>query len=419
MARGTLPWRSRHRRRGSKRPVSPAPLGAPTATALPDVARHRRHWVLYLGGAAVALTLAAAATAIALQSDGRGVTAAGLGLDPSPSATQSPTESVLPVVPDAPAATASAAPGTCPTYPGFPSLSCTGWQHTGVTLAKCDELLVDNVYVVKGSEAGTVVDGCDFSGHQVRITGDGAVTLKRSRVRHNGNCDSACAAIVVDQGAGPVTIEDVEVTTTDPNASDEAQRLDRTITVAKNNDLPVTIRRVYAHDATRGLDVTGQSNVTIVDSYLAFNVSPPSNGKCDQERKHSSAIRAAGGVANLVVRNTVLGVGACAFASGLVALDPEQGPNRDITFDGGLWIVRTDNGGAFGVAVGYTPGSEQPNANITVRNLQISTQYYGEGCPSGCGQNWTGSKAPTGTTVWDNVTRYNPGQPDHGQPIGP
>ena len=402
LARGTLPWRSRHRRR------------------LVDVTRHRPHWALYAGAAAVAVVLGATATAIALRSGDRGVSAAALGLEPTSSASETSTESVLPVVSDVtPVATVSAAPGTCPTYPGFPSLSCTGWQHTGVTPAACDQLLVDNVFVIKGSEAGTVVDGCDFTGHQVRITGDGAVTLKRSRVRHNGSCDSACAAILIDQGAGPVTIEDVEVTTTDPNVSDEAQRLDRTITVAKNNDLPVTIRRVYAHDATRGIDVTGQSNVTIVDSYLAFNVSPPSNGKCDQERKHSSVIRAAGGVSNLVVRNTVLGVGACAFASGLVALYPENGPNHDITFDGGLWIVRTDNDGAFGVAVGYTPGSEQPNSNITVRNVQISTQYYSEGCPSGCGQNWTGSKAPTGVTVWDNVTRFNPGQIDHGQPIDP
>src|SRR6185436_20326815 len=121
LARGTLPWRSRHRRR------------------LVDVTRHRPHWALYAGAAAVAVVLGATATAIALRSGDRGVSAAALGLEPTSSASETSTESVLPVVSDVtPVATVSAAPGTCPTYPGFPSLSCTGWQHTGVTPAACD-----------------------------------------------------------------------------------------------------------------------------------------------------------------------------------------------------------------------------------------------------------------------------------------
>jgi hypothetical protein len=253
----------------------------------------------------------------------------------------------------------------------------------------------------------------------VRITGGGAVTLKRSRVRNADNCDDACAAIYVANGAGPVIIEDVEVTTTNPSVTDETQRQDRTITVDKNNTQPVTIRRVYAHDTTRGVVLTGQNNVTIEDSYLAFNVSPPSNGDCSQERKHSSAIKAVGGTYNVLIKNTVLGVGTCSFASGLIALYPERGANHDIVVDGGLWIIQSNNDGGYGIAVGYTPGSEQQNYNFTVRNVQISTQYYSVGCPTGCAQNWTGAKAPGGTNIWQNVTKYNPGKADHGQPIGP
>lgn len=307
----------------------------------------------------------------------------------------------------------------CPTYPSFPDTACTGWQHTGVTLAACNQYVSGTDYVISGTAGGRVVDGCDFSGRQVRITAGGPVTLKRSRVRNNDSCDTPCAAIYIANGAGPVLIEDVEVTTTDPNTTNEDLRQDRTIGVNKNNNQPVTIRRVYAHDAIRGVDITGQQNITIEDSYLAFNVNPGSG-----ERKHSSAIRAAGGTSNVTIKNTVLGVGASAWASGLMAFYPEQGANHDVTIDGGLWIIRNDNDGAYGMAVGYTKASEQQNYNFTVRNVQISTQYYSNGCPSGCAQNWDQESNPAigpvgGTKIWQNVTKYNPGQPGHGQIINP
>ncbi len=312
-----------------------------------------------------------------------------------------------------------------PTSPGgLPTVSSTGWQHTGVSLASCEQYSNGTDYIISGTASGRVVDGCDFTGKQVRITGGGAVTLKRSRVRNADNCDTACAAIYVANGAGPVTIEDVEVTTTNPNVTNEAQRQDRTIGVDKNNSQPVMLRRVYAHDTTRGVDITGQQNITFEDSYLGFNVSPPSNGDCGQERKHSTAVRAAGGVSNVLFKNTVLGVGNCAFASGLVAFYPENGPNHDIVFDGGLWIIQGNNDGAYGIAVGWTL-AEDENYNFTVKNVQISTQYYAEGCPEGCGQNWNGSNwnpdifGPKGVKIWQNVTKYNPGKADHGQPIGP
>lgn len=301
----------------------------------------------------------------------------------------------------------------------LPTPENTGYKHTGVTLKSCEQYASGSSYVIKGSPNGTVVDSCDFNGKQVRITGGGPVTLKRSRVRNNASCDTACAAVFIGNGAGPVTIEDVEITTTDPNVTSESKRQDRSIGVDKNNNHPVVIRRVYAHDTTRGVDITGEKNIVFHDSYLAFNVSPPSNGNCSQERKHSTAVRAAGGTSNVLFQNTVLGVGHCAFASGLVAFYPEKGANHDITFQGGMWIIQGDNGGAYGIAVGYTPEKEKQNYNFVVRDVKISTQYYAKGCPSGCAQNWTGEKAPAGTKIWENVTKYNPGKPDHGQPIKP
>lgn len=338
---------------------------------------------------------------------------------PAPAPAPQPAPAPAPAPAPQPAPAPSPTTSTCPAYPNFPSPSCTGWAHTGVTLANCSQYLSGDDYVISGMSGGRVVDGCDFSGHQVRITGGGAVTLRRSRVRFNDFNDTAGAAIYIANGAGPVLIEDVEVTTTDPSVANETLRQDRSIGVAKNNGQPVTIRRVYAHDTVRGMDITGQNNITIEDSYLAFNVNPGSG-----ERKHSSAIRAAGGVSNVVIKNTVLGVGANAWASGLMAFYPEGGANHDITIDGGLWVIRENNSGAYGIAVGYTKGSEQQNYNFTVKNVQISTQYNASGCPSGCAQNWNQGGSTTigplgGTKVWQNVTKYNPGKSDHGQAIAP
>jgi hypothetical protein len=143
-----------------------------------------------------------------------------------------------------------------PPATGLPAPSTTGWQHTGVTLSSCEQYVSGGNYVLDGRSAPLVVDGCDFYGRQVKIYGE--VTLKRSRVRDNNPNDGAGAAIRVEIGAGPVLIEDVEVTTTDLSVTSSSQRQDRSIGIFKNNSKQVTIRRAYNHDTTRGLEMTGQ-----------------------------------------------------------------------------------------------------------------------------------------------------------------
>jgi hypothetical protein len=291
----------------------------------------------------------------------------------------------------------------------------TGWQHTGVTLSAC----------AATSYSGTnlVLDGCDFSG-QVRITG-GSVTIKRSRVRASCGTDTSCAAILIS-GGGPHVVEDVEIVTTNPNANGcvaEANcRQDRTIGITRPSSVtsPITIRRVWTHNTTRGMDITGQQNITVVDSYLGPNISPPIGqppGSCanSSERQHASAIRAAGGTRSITLSNTVLHIGPCSWASGLIATYPESGANSGWEVTGGRWIIEGQNGGAYGIAMGYTP-PEQQNTNYIIRDLQISTQYNATGCPSGCAQSWNelgGSKA------WTNVRKYNPGKSDDGQLVSP
>lgn len=302
-------------------------------------------------------------------------------------------------------------PGGSPGQPG-----ATGWEHTGVTLSSCSALLKNGRYELDGRQAPLVVDSCRLSGAPVYIWGN--VTLRRSRLDNDLTVDCQSPVISIESGAGPVLIEDVEITTSNPNAVGGADRQDRTICVKKNNNLQVTLRRVWSHDTMRGLDITSQKNVRVEDSYLGPNVSPPIGGvpgSCQNssERQHASAIRAAGGTSDISIINTVLHIGYCSWASGLIATYPEHGANTNWLIQGGLWIIETKNDGGYGIAAGYTPPESQ-NSNFTVRDLYISTQHYPQGCPSGCAQSWN---EVAGTRVWTNVRKYNPGKSDHDQPI--
>jgi hypothetical protein len=315
----------------------------------------------------------------------------------------------------------------------LPTPATTGWAHTGATLQACEQYVSGGSYVLNGTGTPLTVDSCDFHDRQVRISGN--VTLKRSRVINNSTCDSACAAIIILSGAGPVLIEDLEIDTTDHNAVGGGARQDRTITVAKNNTLPVVIRRLYAHDTSRGIDLTTQNNVTIEDSYHGPNVSPPIGqrpgvGCPGSERPHASAIRAAGSTYNIVIRNTVLHIGACSFASGLIATYTENGSgptfaNHDWEIAGGLWVHErdnpsADNTGGYGIAAGcdwYGSGSnatKYQNYNFNIHDVKISTQHNSDGCPAGCAQGWNNM---AGTAIWANVTKYRPGHADDGDPI--
>ena len=294
---------------------------------------------------------------------------------------------------------------------GVPTPSSTGWQHTGVTLKACSQSLLD------GTASPLVVEGCDFT-HTIQIKGN--VTLRKSRVIGSSSQDCADPAIKIASGAGPVLIEDVEIATTNPAALGGDPRQDRTICVMKSNTQPVTLRRIYTHDTMRGLDITGQQNVTVEDSYLGPNASPPIGqppGSCSNntERPHASAVRGAGGTNAITFRNTVLHIGYCAWASGLIATYPENGANTNWLIDGGRWIIEGQNDGGYGIAAGTSPGYPA-NSNFTVKNLQISTQFYTQGCPSGCAQNW---QQLIGTNSWSAVTKYNPGRSDDGQTIAP
>jgi hypothetical protein len=232
----------------------------------------------------------------------------------------------------------------------------------------------------------------------------------------------------------------VEIDTTDHDAVGNGPRQDRTITVWKSNTQPVVIRRLYAHDTMRGMDFTEQENITVIDSYHGPNVNPP-DGKppndpsCPgpDDRGHSSSIRAAGSSHNILIQNTVLSLGECSNASGHIATYTENGAsnghdgvgwsNYDWEISGGMWINNNDGGYGiaagcdwYGSATGSCAGgcNKYQNYDFNVHDLKISTTFHSEGCPSGCAQGWNNV---AGYGPWTNVTKYNPGQADHGQAI--
>jgi hypothetical protein len=290
---------------------------------------------------------------------------------------------------------------------GLPTPETTGWQPTGVTLTP----YTGPTTVTAG---GTVIDSKDISattGNGIAINSSGSVTIKRSRITAAGG-DGAFAVDI--RGTGPVILEDCEIRSLNVNAPNNSGQFHRSVCTgvapaSRNGGLRMT--RVYAYGGIAGVDFTSDDEAILIeDCYLYPNYNPGVG-----ERDHTTAVRASGNVTGLTINNTVLGVGEDCWASGIIATYPENGPNANLTINGGLWIVNADNSGAYGIAAGYTPPGESPNHDFHVTGLQISTEFYAAGCPSGVGQNWN---QLTGTNTW-SATKYHPGFADHGQSIGP
>jgi hypothetical protein len=105
---------------------------------------------------------------------------------PPPSTTATPTTTPPVTVPPTttpapttvPPTTTPPGPGECPAFPGFPDASCTGWQHTGVTLTECSE--GDGDQDGHLTIANRTYDGCVFPrGVVVQAAG---IIINRSRI---------------------------------------------------------------------------------------------------------------------------------------------------------------------------------------------------------------------------------------------
>lgn len=186
-----------------------------------------------------------------------------------PSEAEEPPEEEPQSSPEPTPSTTSGSDGPCGAFPLFPDETCTGWQHTGVTLQECP---------TEVTESGVTLDGCRFVGGLKISAAD--VTITRSRIE---------GLVQPRDSLQNLTLVDVEIDGTgrvDP-ASQDGQ-----LAIGSSD---YTCIRCHIHGTGRGANLT--HNVRIEDSYL--HGFPYMNGK------HMTAIGSNGG-ANHVIRHNNL-----------------------------------------------------------------------------------------------------------------
>ena len=157
----------------------------------------------------------------------------------------SPTPTTDPPIPSPSATTPRTL--SCPPFPLFPDASCTGYQHTGVTLQVCHEL--------DGSDDGhlertQVFDGCLFTGNQGFIRIQAAnIVIRNSLIQ-----GAVATHWTMNHDYKNLFISDTEITTAVP---DNAPVGDGT---------NYTCLRCHVHHTSTGLG--GGSGVSILDSYV-------------------------------------------------------------------------------------------------------------------------------------------------------
>ncbi len=268
----------------------------------------------------------------------------------------------------------------CPVYPAFPNDGCTGWQHTGVTLAAYtgpDTIDID----------GTVIDGKDIN-TCLYITANN-VTIKNSRIRCAGASPTDGGIMIVQQSnyytpnTTGLTLTDVEITR--PTGSNGGA--DYGLQIYGKN---VTLTRVNIHNLTSGVHFSGGGPVLIQDSYIHDLIDISG-------QDHNDDVIANGGATNVQLIHNNFEVQYAQTTP--IAMYPEGKPNSYWTIDKNLL-----NGGGACIYPGYTKGSEQPNHHITVTNNHFGRKFFpncGNGGAVDTGRN--GAQFLDGTSnVWAN-----------------
>lgn len=148
--------------------------------------------------------------------------------------------------------------GECPAYPAFPDDTCTGWQHTGVTLQTCTEGDGDegDGHLEK---ANVTYDGCDFANGAVVHSPN--VTIKRSRIQ-----GVVSAHWSTDYDFQNLTLIDVEIIAATA-AEIAAKTMVNTGGGSAINGANVTCIRCRIHYVPTGISL-GNGSV-IKDSYIS------------------------------------------------------------------------------------------------------------------------------------------------------
>lgn len=260
--------------------------------------------------------------------------------------------------------------GNCPPFPDFPDEKCTGWKHTGVTLAtqNCPTTINTN---------GATYDSCLFKG-TVLINASN-VTIKRSRI------EGRVQALSGSDLRG-LQLIDVEI--------DGMGRHDHNQAALGNSNYNCT--RCHVHSTGRGANMT--NNAQIEDSYL--------HGWVTQGDDHETAIGSNGGSGNKVIHNNAIcDSGGCSAA---LSFYGDFAPVNDILVEKNLFNTK----GSYCTYAGSVSGKPHPKGtNIRYIDNHFGKLYnprcgfYGavDSWASGSGNVWSGN-------VWaDGSGPVNPG----------
>jgi hypothetical protein len=252
----------------------------------------------------------------------------------------------------------------CPAYPAFPDASCTGWQHTGVSLKTVPGQVTSgtgwswegsplNYVKVTGNNA--VLDGLDIAGCVYVDNGVTTATIKRSRI--TGNCD-----YMIRYG--------------DANASINLQVSDTEIVggAVQHKGAGFSWLRVNAHDFTGKAAMTG-SGSSVVDSYIHGIVCNPPD--------HQSGMGTNGGTTGVILRHNQVDLQPTECTSGGIANYDDFGAFHDILIENNLI-----NSGGYCIKTGFEDGNAAGNSGMQVLNNVFGRKYFAECGSFGVQSNW-------------------------------
>jgi hypothetical protein len=283
---------------------------------------------------------------------------------PTPAPAPTPRPQPPASTPTAPAPGPVATSGGCPVFPAFPDASCTGWEHTGVSLKKVPSQVTSgngwhwegapfNYLKVDGANA--VLDGIDLTGC---VFVDATVkTLAISRSRLKGDCNYL---VRIDSGNNSVAI-----TATDVEFDGSA------IQMAGSN---FKWLRVKAHGFSGKAAMLG-SNSVVEDSYIYGNVCYPPD--------HQSAIGTNGGASHMVMRHNNVDLTPSDCTSGGISNYDDFGAFHDVLIEQNLI-----NSAGYCLKAGFEDNNALGNSDMRVLNNVFGRKYNPECGTFGPVSNW-------------------------------
>lgn len=266
----------------------------------------------------------------------------------------------------------------CPPTPAFPDASCTGWQHTGITLKSVPGQVTSGtgwnwegspLNYVKITGNNVVLDGLDINGCVYVDVGVTSATIKRTRI--TGNCDYLVR--LYD------TNTNIAVNFTDVELVGGAVQMKGT---------GYTWLRVNSWNFTGKAAMTG-SNTLIEDSYVHDQRCNPPD--------HQSGIGTNGGATNVIMRHNNIDLTPSECTSGGIANYDDFGAFHTILIEKNLI-----NSGGYCLKAGFEDNNAAGNSGMQVLNNVFGRKYFPE-----CGNVGSGIVSSWMASVSGNVWSGN------------